>query len=77
MNITRDFFKVILIKFTMERERSFKKKLPLKRSSDTRSQGSHLKWQGSDISNHHWRMNNPNLQQRMDNYKGTGAKKIG
>lgn len=28
MNITRDFFKVILIKFTMERERSFKNKIP-------------------------------------------------
>mgnify|MGYP003378724076 CR=1 FL=1 len=28
MNITRDFFKVILIKFTMKRERSFKNKIP-------------------------------------------------
>lgn len=62
MNITRDFFKVILIKFTMERERSFKKKLPLKRSIHTRSQGSDKRSQSSDISIHHWRMNNPNLQ---------------
>ena len=28
MNITHDFFKVIFINFTMERERSFKNKIP-------------------------------------------------
>lgn len=53
----------------MERERSFKKKLPLKRSSDTRLQGGD-KSQDSDLSNLHWSLNNPNLE-------GTGADKQG
>ena len=61
---------VIFINFTMERERSFKNKIPPQYGVFIQDHRVVIYQSTNGVSI-------PNLQWRMDNYKGTGAKKIG